>query len=631
MTTVHRDSDSSIVGKTAHVKGRLDFGFWILDGRMQTKRQLRTRHLRGSTLKRLTALLKELKRVESGEAAAGATGAAVPVELRERLREVCAELSNLIAHELKCRDKGLSLLQKTIALMSEEQVSDILQTATDALLTLSGAERGFLVLVTDHGLEAMAARNIGREHVVGPIKEFSHTLARKAIEERRTICLVNASSSVDLRNLESVSRLRLRSVLVVPLRDGGAVLGAIYLDNRKASGIFDEETVQLAETFSALAAIAVAKARQLDALQQSRKELEKELRQRREFHGIIGDDPVFLEALETMALAAKSDLPILIEGETGTGKSLVALAAHRASRRAPYPFVQMNCAAIPEPLLEDELFGHVRGAFTGAQENRNGLFATANGGTVFLDEVAEMSPGMQAKLLWVLEHGELRKVGRDRLEKVDVRIIAAAVSPLEGEVAGGRFREDLYYRLKGVKVKLPPLRQKKGDIPLLVRHFVAESCRQRREIAPTVSDEAMRCLMAYDYPGNCRELESIIRRALLFLLDGQIAPASLPAEVTAGAALPPGVEVPCNGGELRAAVQAARSAAAGRVEKAFLLRALLEAGGNVSRAARLTGMNRSQFHQMMSRHGIQRNHVLRGKAAETPADYRQSGRSDRES
>ncbi len=560
-------------------------------------------------MKRLTALLKELKRLESGDATPGTP---LPEELRRRLNEICEELSLLVGDTLKYRDNELHLLQKTIALLSERQVGNILQSATDALLALSGAERGFLVLATDHGLEVMAARNMEREHVAGPVKEFSHTVARQAIESGQTICLVDASSDANLRDLESVSRLKLRSVLVVPLRDGDGVMGAIYLDNRKASGIFDEETVRLAETFARLAAIAVVKARQLDALQQSRIELEKELHRRGEFAGIVGEDAAFLDALNTMALAARSDLPILIEGETGTGKSLVALAAHRSSRRAPYPFVQVNCAAIPEPLLEDELFGHVRGAFTGAEENRQGLFATANDGTVFLDEVTEMSPAMQAKLLWVLEHGELRKVGSDKLDKVDVRIIAATVNPLGNEVSAGRFREDLYYRLKGVNVKLPPLRQKRQDIPLLVRHFVAENGRQQRGIPPTVSEEAMRCLAAYDYPGNCRELESIIRRAMLFLVEEQIVPASLPLEVTAGSALPLGVEVPRSSADLRTAVQAARSAAAARVEKAFLLRALSEAAGNVSRAARLTGMNRSQFHQMMSRHGIRRSGGVRG-------------------
>jgi transcriptional regulator with GAF, ATPase, and Fis domain len=504
-----------------------------------------------------------------------------------------------------------ALLQEIISLLSASQVTAILQTAMDALLRLSGAERGFVVMRTRNELEVVAARNLGREQVVGPLREFSHTLAKRAIEERRTICLVNASNEPEFRDLESVSRLKLRSVLVVPLRGTSGVLGAVYLDNRRVSGVFGEETARLAEAFASVAAIAVAKALQVQALESAQKELEKQLRRRGDFDEMIGSDPVFLAALDTAAIAARSDLAILIEGETGTGKELLAAAVHKASPRAAKPLLRMNCAAVPEPLLEDELFGHVKGAFTGAHDERSGLFAAANEGTIFLDEVPDMSPAMQSKVLRVLERGELRKVGSDKLERVDVRVIAATAKPLEEEVKAGRFRKDLYYRLKGVKVRLPPLRERKGDIPALVRRFMGECAGQGHEASPSVSPEAMRCLAAYDYPGNVRELESLVRRAVLFTVEGQIVPASLPPEVTEHARTmlaDPGVgaAVPRSGEELRKALAAARADAVAKVEKAFLLLALEEAGGNVSLAARRTGVNRTQFQQMLSRHGIRR-------------------------
>jgi len=498
----------------------------------------------------------------------------------------------------------LTLLKEMLSLLAEDEVRLILERALDALIRLCGAERGFLVMRRGEALDVVSARHLDSSHVRGALHEFSHTLLRRALDEGRSLLYENAAAHAELRGIESVSRLKLLSVLVVPLKCDGVPLGAVYVENRRASRLFDEETARLAEAFAELAAAALGRARTLRALRETVEVYEALPGRGEAFGDLVGEDPAFLEILETVATAARSDLPLLIEGETGTGKGLLARAAHRAGPRSGRPFVHINCAGLPESLLEDELFGHVKGAFSGAHAEREGLFAAADGGTLFLDEVAEMSPAMQAKLLTVVEEGVVRKVGSDRPARVDVRIVSATVRTLHREVAAGRFREDLYFRLNGVRVVLPPLRRRKGDLPALVRHFVRSASRAAGIAPPPVTDEAMRRLGAHDYPGNVRELESIIRRSLLFLEDGRIGAASLPAEL--GGEAPSGVSggPPRTGRELKEALAAARAEAASAIEREFLEWALREADGNVSEAARRTGMNRSQLQQMLARHGL---------------------------
>jgi transcriptional regulator with PAS, ATPase and Fis domain len=284
-----------------------------------------------------------------------------------------------------------------------------------------------------------------------------------------------------------------------------------------------------------------------------------------------------------------SQIPVLIFGESGTGKELVARALHRVSPRHDKPFVSENCGAIPEPLLESILFGHKRGAFTGAVQNHVGLFETANGGTLFLDELGEMSLPMQAKLLRVLESGELRRVGDDRVLKVDVRVFGASHRNLEQMVSEGRFREDLYYRLNVITVRLPPLRERATDIPDLVRHFLRVA-RKGRPLA--IEPDAMAALQAFGWPGNVRQLENELRRASV-LADNCIGSEHLSPVVTAAVTVNPASLTHLSLHEHVA-----------KLETQLIERALREASGNQSRAAEALGVSRFGLQKMLKRLGL---------------------------
>jgi DNA-binding NtrC family response regulator len=296
---------------------------------------------------------------------------------------------------------------------------------------------------------------------------------------------------------------------------------------------------------------------------------------------LVGRSSALLEVFKTVGRVARSDVPVLVTGESGTGKELVARAIHGASPRAEQPFVPVNSAAIPRDLLESELFGHERGAFTGATESRLGRFREATGGTLFLDEIGDMPLALQAKLLRVLQSGEVTPVGGRRTERVDVRIIAATHRDVDAEVREGRFREDLFYRLNVIPIALPPLRDRRTDIPLLVDHFLAkhgEPGRVRR-IAP----EALEALVGWSWPGNVRELESVVERTLLLTEGDLIRIDDLPAAVRmrgSGVAAFLPIEIPDAGLDLE------------RLERDLIKGALEKAGGNVTRAARLLGLSR---------------------------------------
>ena len=260
-----------------------------------------------------------------------------------------------------------------------------------------------------------------------------------------------------------------------------------------------------------------------------RSELQSQLRQR----DLIGTSAAMHRVYELVSQVAETRTNVLISGESGTGKELVARAIHARSDRRDRPFVAINCGAIPENLLESELFGHVKGAFTGAVSGKEGLFETADGGTLLLDEVGELPASLQVKLLRVLQERTIRRVGGTSDRRVDVRILAATNRRLEQEVAGGRFREDLYYRLNVIQIALPPLRERREDIPLLVQHFVEKYARELGKPIRGVGAAAAERLLAYPYPGNVRELENAIERAVALSRDGEIGPDALPPQRTA--------------------------------------------------------------------------------------------------
>ncbi len=305
---------------------------------------------------------------------------------------------------------------------------------------------------------------------------------------------------------------------------------------------------------------------------------------------IIGTSAQMEELLETIGYVAPTEATVLITGESGTGKELVAETLHRNSDRKDKPFVKVNCAALAESLLESELFGHEKGSFTGAERQREGTFVQADGGTLFLDEIGETSTAMQVKLLRVLQEGELQRVGGDRTITVDVRIIAATNRNLEEEVARGRFREDLYYRLNVVTLEVPPLRERQGDIDLLADHFISRFAEKNRRTVESVSRECRRQLAAYPWPGNVRELENAIERGVILMRGSQLSEKSLPLAVQKHFSNNPDSDL-------------GRPSTLQEAEMELIRLTLKETGGNKSEAARRLGITRKTLQNKLHKYG----------------------------
>ncbi len=318
--------------------------------------------------------------------------------------------------------------------------------------------------------------------------------------------------------------------------------------------------------------------------------LKRELQGTRSAQGIVGKSPLVQQVLQVIERVAPTDVPVLIEGESGTGKDLVARAIHAQSRRANKPYVALNMAAVPESLAESELFGHEKGAFSGASVARHGFFAEAEGGTLFLDEIGALAPALQPKLLRVLQDGEYIPVGSRQPRKADVRILCATNEDLKAKVAAGFFREDLYYRIHVMPLRLPSLRERREDIPLLVEHFVRKHAERLGRPALPAGPEALRALLDYRWPGNVRELENSIERALLLAKGEALQVEDLPPEVRTAA------ESDGEEGSYRRERDA--------WEKSYLEQTLREAGGNVAKAAEVAGLHRSTLYEKLARYGL---------------------------
>ncbi len=394
-----------------------------------------------------------------------------------------------------------------------------------------------------------------------------------------------------------------RSLLCAPLLTRSGTIGVTQVINKR-SGDFTPDDLDLLDAMAGNIAVALENARLHEALRRETERIQGEnLELRRavgeHFRGILGTSATLRRVLEQAAQAARTRGTITLLGETGTGKELFARAIHAASDRAGGPFVVVNCAAIPTTLLEAELFGFERGAFTGAVTARRGRFEVAHGGTLFLDEIGELEPALQAKLLRVLESGEVQPLGSERAHRVDVRIITATNRDLQKLLTAGSLREDLYWRINVITLELPPLRERREDLPLLIHHVLsrldAELGRGHR-----LRSDAEAVLLAYDYPGNVRELENILRRAATLATGPDITLEDLPPHVTAR----DDFVAPATNDELKAAKAAAAAAAAHAVERRFLTQLLRDSAGNVSDAARRVGMNRTWLHQLLARHRI---------------------------
>ncbi|MBN1609333.1 MAG: sigma 54-interacting transcriptional regulator [Polyangiaceae bacterium] len=454
------------------------------------------------------------------------------------------------------------LLEINKRLNSSLSTQAVIERAIDAALELTQAERGFVLLLDGSGAKTQfrvaAARRLDRsllERVApGPPAapegepraedhcRFSRAIAESVVREGVPIVTANALQDERFRQQRSVHALQLKSVLCVPVSSPEAPLGALYLDSRLEQHRFDEQDVRLLLAFADQVALALHNARLHADLAQRNRELcrhrreveelarnqaaeiarlaqEVEERRRRlehryDYTAMIGSSPAMQRVFALLDRVIETDLPVLIEGESGTGKELVARAIHQNDARRRGRLVSINCAAVPDNLLESELFGYERGAFTGADRSREGLLVQARGGTVFLDEVGEMQSAMQTRLLRVIQERELRPLGSDRVISVDLRWVCATNRHLRDEVAAGRFREDLYYRISGVEITLPPLRQRQEDIPALIRHFLTLAVERLGRPVPELTRQALEALTRARWPGNVRQLEHVVTRAV---------------------------------------------------------------------------------------------------------------------
>jgi transcriptional regulator with GAF, ATPase, and Fis domain len=431
----------------------------------------------------------------------------------------------------------------------------------------------------------------------------TRSIFRKVVVERAAVIAADAPS--EMAHSESLLGAQIRSVLAVPLWKGDEILGVLQMDNRQSAGAFSAGDLDVCAVLAHGASLAVANARLVQRLRAAEERLKKEnafLKTREESRRvgkgsqeIIGTSPAMRALLEQLAKVVDTRVTVLVEGETGVGKELIAAAVHYGSRRRTQLFVTQNCAAMPEALLESELFGHRRGSFTGAHEDKKGLFEIADRGTLFLDEITETPLTLQSKLLRVLQEGEIRPVGATQEKRVDVRIVAATNRNLDQEVAQGRFREDLYYRLKVFPIRVPPLRERREDIALLAEHFLIRYGTELGKSVAGYSQQAMELLQAYDWPGNVRELQNEVQRLVIQIEGGDfITPDLLSPRIRQVEGLI--ARVKPTKGTLKEVMD--------QLERFILIEALRQHDNNKTAAAKTLGITREGLHKKLRAFGV---------------------------
>lgn len=410
--------------------------------------------------------------------------------------------------------------QLSAAVLAGASTEALVALLLDAVIELTGADKGFLVLIEEGQPVIRAGRNVTRSTLPGAVGQLSDSILARVLETKAPLAVDDALAHAEWSASASVVSLGLHSVLCLPLMDGDEVRGLLYIGNDRVAHLFDASAVELATVFSAQASLLIAQRRRFEELTQRHEALEQQIRDA-QLGEIVGTCDSMLEVFKRVRKVASTDISVLITGETGTGKELVAREVHRCSPRAAGPFVVINCGAIPEPLLESELFGHVKGAFTGAVADKKGRFQAADGGTLFLDEIGEMPMSLQVKLLRALQERVVAPVGASADVPVDIRVVAATNRDLEAEVKAGRFREDLYYRLDVVGVHLPPLRERGEDLDTLARYFLSKSSKSMGRSFRGFSKACLQAMRRYRWPGNVRELENRVKKACV-LSDGPL-------------------------------------------------------------------------------------------------------------
>jgi transcriptional regulator with GAF, ATPase, and Fis domain len=494
-----------------------------------------------------------------------------------------------------------NLLKVSALINSTTRLEELLERIIDSVIEVTGCSRGYLMLA-EGGKDLSVAMARTAKHEALAVKNFDVSLSviRRAASTGEPQYVTNAQEEDELREQRSIVDFDIRTVFCIPLKFEGKLVGVIYADSDSVAERIGPDDLSLLNAFGAHAAVAIENARQRGELEGIRKSLERQnidlkhqLAGRYEYPGIIGRGEMMQKVFEVISKVAPLSTTVLVQGETGTGKELIARAIHYNSNRKGKAMVSINCGALPKHILESELFGYRKGAFTGADEDRGGLFEAANGSTLFLDEIGEMPLELQVKLLRTLQDGEVRRLGTDRAIKVDVRIVAATNRDLASEVEKGNFRNDLYYRLNVIPITLPPLRERQEDILALAEHFVEKFSKQMNKPKPLLTRRAKELLLNHSWIGNVRELENAIERALA-LGEGSDSIDVEQFEHLIGRKS----DVEPNGGYTPLKMMLALW------EKEYIRKMLIRNSWNVSRTATTLKISRQQLHNKIKKHDL---------------------------
>ena len=479
-------------------------------------------------------------------------------------------------------------------LTTERDVKVLLDRTLGNLLAVYPAER-VLIAVKNETPKSFVVDAVRYHNVEADDAEaLSRGIIRRVIETNKPVLSVDAQADERLNRYQSVMDYNIRSVLCVPLfhvKEG--VMGALYVDHRGIGNAFSEEDQIFLQAFANLAGVALVNARMYEQLEDKARYLQQQIERRYQLGDLFGQSDAMQTIYYLIERASQSDIPVLVQGETGTGKELAAHAIHYNSRRKNQPFLSQNCAALSPELLQSELFGHKKGAFTGATENHTGIFEAANGGTVFLDEIADASPQLQRSLLRVLQEGEVRRVGETEDRAVDVRIIAATNRDLKKEVENSSFREDLYYRLHVIQINMPPLRERIEDVPLLAEHLLIRTKEDSNKSVGRLTVGAIKALTSHNWPGNVRELENEIRLAVALSEEGGEITSDLFSEAVEHAGSGASVEY-----------QRRLQDRVREYEKRLIMDALEKCEGNITHTAKELGITRAGLQKKINRLGL---------------------------
>lgn len=496
-----------------------------------------------------------------------------------------------------------SLVEVCLEISSIVELGPLLTKIVDQILKLSDTERGFIMLYESNGdLGFVLGRARDGSDLDAEEFHISMSTAEGAAESEEPVYAAGPEALRAISHKKSVADLGLKTIICVPLRTSSGIQGVLYADSRSEVRELTTIKMEIVNSFADQAAVAIEKARQYDDLKQSKRELErkcdrlsKEMKKNKGLGPIIGRCDGMLQVFDVIAKVAPTQSTVLLEGETGTGKELVARILHDMSPRKSGPFVPVVCGAIPDGLIESELFGYMKGAFTGAMTDKSGRFEDADKGTIFLDEISDIPTHLQVKLLRFLQEGEIVRLGANKSRDVDVRVISATNKRLDEEMEQGRFRSDLYYRLKVVTIKVPPLRERGSDVLLLAQHFLEGFVEAMGRGPRQLAHEAAEALLTYPWPGNVRELEHMMEQAAALGSGADVVTLDLLPPEVSGMAIDAGK---VKGGSYREMIEG--------YERLLVSEALARNGGSVPKAAAALQVSKQHLYNRIRKLGVSR-------------------------